>query len=102
MSDRRGTEPPEEPGGTQLRMWDEERREAPVGTLVDEDAEWTVIVQLEPVAGDLFRGRLSFRSEEERHDTAPVLVEESAAAVVRRAGELPTAMLRQLLASARS
>jgi len=59
------------------------------------------VVLLEPDAGRLFRGSLSFRRGEDRFDTAPVLVEESAEAVVRRAAELPTAMLRQLLASAR-
>ncbi len=101
MTDRRRPEPPEDGRGSQLRMWDDQRRETAIGTLAEDGTEWEMVVLLEPVAGDLFRGRLSFRRGDARHDTAPVLVEESAEAVVRRAGALPTAMLRQLLASAR-
>lgn len=82
-------------------MWDDERRERAIGTLTDRDEEWEMVVLLEPASGDLFRGSLSFRRGGERFDTAPVLVEESAEAVVRRAAELPTALLLQLLASAR-
>lgn len=99
MSDRtRGGSHDEPP---QLHIWDDEGRQASVGTVAEDGAEWELVVLLEPVAGDLFRGRLSFRNGEERHDTAPVLVEESAEAVVRRAADLPAALLRQLLVSAR-
>lgn len=101
MSDgRRGGSRDDDPR-RQLRMWDDEDRMAAIGTLSEDGTEWEMVVLLEPLAGDLFRGRLSFRSGEDRHDTAPVLVEDSAEAVVRRAAELPAAMLRQLLASAR-
>ncbi len=84
----------------QLQIWDE-GREATVGVLTDGEGDWSVSVLVESVDSNLFRGRFRFRREDERHETAPVLVEESAAAVVRRAQELPAAMLRQLLASAR-
>lgn len=100
MTDRRG-DPGEEERKRQLQIWGDDRRETAIGTLTEDDAKWEMVVLLEPVAGDLFRGRLSFRRGEDRHDTAPVLVEETAEAVVRRATELPTAMLRQLFASAR-
>ena len=86
----------------QLRMWDEADKETLVGTLDDGDARWTVLVLVEQVSADLARGRLSFRLGDERHDTAPILVEESATAVVRRAAELRDATLRQLLISARA
>lgn len=82
-------------------MWDDERRERAIGTLTDRDEEWEMVLLLEPASGDLYRGSLSFRRGEERVDTAAVLVEESVEAVLRRAAELPSAMLRQLLASAR-
>lgn len=85
----------------QLQMWDEEERETAIGTLEDGGVRWNTLVVVEPVSGDLVRGRLSFRSGEERFDTAPVILEETAARVVQRAAELPTAMLRQLFASAR-
>lgn len=84
----------------QLQIWDE-GREATLGVLADGEGEWSVSVLVESVDADLFRGRFRFRQGDERHETAPVLVEESAGAVVRRAQELPAAMLRQLLASAR-
>lgn len=85
----------------QLQIWDEHGRETAIGTLSEVDTEWEVYVTLEPITGDLFRGRLSFRRGDERYETAPVLVETSARAVLRRAAELPSAMLRQLLVSAR-
>ncbi|MFQ5679755.1 MAG: hypothetical protein ACE5HP_09905 [Gemmatimonadota bacterium] len=85
----------------QLQMWDDEGRNRPIGTIQEDGVEWELGVILEPVSSDLVRGRLSFRSGEERYVTAPVLVEESTAAVIRRAEELPGAMVRQLLASAR-
>lgn len=85
----------------QLQMWDDEGRETAIGTLSEDGIEWALFVTLEPVAGDLVRGRLSFRDGDDRHDTAPVLVERSAEAVMRRAAALPKATLRQLLGSAR-
>lgn len=85
----------------QLQIWDDEDRETAIGTLVEDDVEWELVVVLEPMDGDLFRGRLSFRNGEERYDTAPVLVEDSPDGVVRRAGELPRSMLRQFLLSTR-
>lgn len=85
----------------QLQMWDEDERETQIGTLEDGGVRWSTLVVVEPVSGDLFKGRLSFRSGEQRFDTAAVILEETAARVVQRAAELPRAMLRQLLASAR-
>ena len=55
----------------------------------------------ESVTREFASGRLSFRRGEERYDTAPVLVESTPTAVVRRATELPHGMLKQLLVSAR-
>ena len=85
----------------QLQMWDDEARETAIGTLDEGNVRWHTLVVVEPVAGDLVRGKLSFRSGEERYDTAPVILEETAARVVQRAAELPRAMLRQLFLSAR-
>ncbi|WP_419949949.1 hypothetical protein [Candidatus Palauibacter sp.] len=88
-------------GRPQLRMWDDAGKETVVGTLDDAGDRWKVVVIVEPLAADLARGRLSFRLGDERHDTAPVLLEETATSVVQRAAELPDATLRQLLTSAR-
>lgn len=85
----------------QLQMWDDEERETAIGTLEDGGVRWNTLVVVEPVSGDLVRGRLSFRCGEQRFDTAPVILEETAARVVQRAAELPAAMLRQLFTSAR-
>lgn len=85
----------------QLHIFGEEGRERAIGSLTEQGAEWHLVVILEQAATDLVRGRLSFRHGEERYDTAPVLVEDSAEAVVRRAAELPASMLRQLFVSAR-
>ena len=85
-------------GRPQLRMWDDAGQETVVGVLDDAGDRWKVLVI---VAADLARGRLSFRLGDERYDTAPVLLEETAASVVRRAGELPDVMLRQLLTAVR-
>jgi hypothetical protein len=85
----------------QLQMWDERERETAIGTLEQDSVRWKTLVVVEPIAGDLVRGRLSFRSGDERYDTAPVILEETAARVVQRAGELPRAMLVQLFISAR-
>ena len=91
----------EEEGRPQLQMFDDAEREQPLGTVDDGSCQWKTHVILEQVSGDLVRGRLSFRRGEERYDTAPVILEETAARVVRRADELPRAMLLQLLLSAR-
>ena len=89
-------------GRPQLQMWDEDERETTIGTLDHGEERWRTLVIVEPLSGDFVRGKLSFRCGEERYDTAPVFLEETAARVVQRAGELPKAMLRQLLVSARS
>ncbi len=93
--------PGENPSRRQLQIWDEEERDTSIGTLEDNGDRWQMHVIVEPVSGDLVRGRLSFRSGSKRYDTAPVLLEETAARVVQRAAELPQAMLRQLFLSAR-
>jgi hypothetical protein len=89
-------------GLPQIQMWDEDERETAIGTLDDGEERWRTLVIVEPMSGDFVRGKLSFRCGEERYDTAPVILEETAARVVQRAGELPKAMLHQLLVSARS
>ena len=85
----------------QLQMWDEAERETAIGTLEEGDDCWQTLVLIEPVSGDLVRGRLSFRCGELRYDTAPVILEETPARVVQRATELPRAMVHQLFISAR-
>jgi hypothetical protein len=80
-------------------MWEDEARETAIGRFEHAGLTWELHVVIEPVSGDLVRGRLSFRSGEERHDTSPLLVEQTAEEVVRRATELPRSMLRQLLMS---
>ena len=85
----------------QLQMWEDSDREQAIGTIEDGGVKWQLFVVLEQVAGDLVRGRLSFRYGDQRYDTAPVILEETAARVVRRAEELPGAMVRQLLGSVR-
>jgi hypothetical protein len=91
----------EDPARPQLQMWDESERETAIGMLAESGEHWHTIVIVEPLAGDLARGRLSFRRGDERYDTAPVILEETAARVVQRAAELPKAMLRQLFLSAK-
>lgn len=90
-----------EEGRPQLRMWDDADKETPVGTIEDGGETWTVFALVEPVSAELAQGRLSFRLGDLRYDTAPILLEETADAVVRRAIELPEVMLRQLFISAR-
>jgi len=91
----------DEEGRRQLQMFYDAEREQALGTIDDGSCQWQTLVILEQVSGDLVRGRLSFRRGEERYDTAPVILEETAARVVRRADELPRAMMLQLLLSAR-
>ncbi len=90
-----------EAGRPQLRMWDEAGQEAPIGNLDDGERRWKILVIAEPVADDLVRGWLSFRLDDEKHDTAPVIMEESVAHVIERAIALPEPTLRQLFRSAR-
>lgn len=85
----------------QLQMWEDSDREQAIGTIEDGGVKWRLFVVLEQVAGDLVRGRLSFRYGDQRFDTAPVILEETVARVVQRAEELPKAMVRQLLSSVR-
>ena len=99
MSVQKGHDPSDESGKRQLQIWDEEL-EAEVGKLEDGDMVWRLHVVIEPTA-DLYRGRLSFRRQEERYDTAEILVEETKEAVIERAGKLPESLLAQLLQSAR-
>lgn len=82
-------------------MWDDDAWETAIGVLNEDEEAWDLVVLVESVGTDLVRGRLSFRRGTERFDTAAVVVEESAEAVVRRATQLPESMLRQLLHSAR-
>lgn len=90
-----------EQGRPQLRMWDEAGQETAIGSLEDGERRWQIVVIAEPVADDLVRGWLSFRLDDEKYDTAPVIMEETVARVVERAVELPEPMLRQLFDSAR-
>ncbi len=85
----------------QLHIFDGSTREFDVGTLVTGDDRWALHVVLERTSADLFRGRISFRRDEERYDTDPIVLGESEEAVVERAAELPASMLRQLLDSLR-
>ena len=88
-------------GPKQLQIWDTASRELTIGELSQGENLWEVYVVVERAAGDLYRGRISFRDGATRHDTVPILVEESEAAVVKRATELPRSMLLQLLTSLR-
>ena len=85
----------------QLQIWDEEGREAGIGTVRDAGDEWNVAVALERVSGELVRGRLAFRCADRTLRTAPIIVEESPEAVLQRARQIPASMLRQLLVSVR-
>lgn len=90
-----GAKPP------QLHIFDAAAREFDVGTLMSGDERWALHVVLERTSSDLFRGRISFRRDEERYDTQPIVLGETEEAVVERASELPASMLRQLLDSLR-
>lgn len=85
----------------QLHIFDGSTREFDVGTLVSGNDRWAMHVVLERTSADLFRGRISFRRDEERYDTDPIVLGETEEAVVERASELPASMLRQLLDSLR-
>ena len=86
----------------QLHIFDGSTREFDVGTLLSGDDRWALHVVLERTSADLFRGRISFRRDEERYDTDPIVLGETEEAVVERAAELPASMLRQLLESLRT
>ncbi|WP_419861164.1 hypothetical protein [Candidatus Palauibacter sp.] len=88
-------------GRPQLRMWDEAGQETAIGSLDDGERRWQIMVIAEPVADDLVRGWLSFRLDDEKYDTAPVIMEETVELVIERAVELPEPMLQQLFGSAR-
>lgn len=90
-----------EDDGSQLQIWETASRRQEMGRLEDGGTAWEVHLVVEKAARDLFRGRLAFRSGDDHLLTAPVLVEESEAAVVRRAEELPESMIRQFLTSVR-
>lgn len=86
----------------QLHIFDGAERELDVGTLLSADEVWALYVVLERTSSDLFRGRISFRRDDERYDTDPIVLGETEEALVVRAGELPASMLRQLLDSLRA
>ena len=90
-----GKEPP------QLHIFEAAAREFELGSLVDGDDTWQLIVVVERTSADLCRGRISFRCADERFDTDAILVEDSERDVLQRAAELPASMLRQLLISIR-
>lgn len=85
----------------QLQIWESAARRQPLGTLGTDDGEWEVYLVVELVTPDLYRGRIAFRRDDEYMVTAPVIVEEGEAEVVRRAEELPRSMIRQFHASLR-
>ena len=85
----------------QLHIFDAAAREIELGSLVDGDDSWHLWVIVERTSADLCRGRISFRTEDERHDTDAILVEESERDILDRAADLPASMLRQLLVSIR-
>lgn len=95
MNDTSGDVPP------QLHIFEGAEREFDVGTLLSADEVWALYVVLERTAPDLFRGRISFRRDDERYETGSIVLGETEEALVARAGELPASMLRQLLDSLR-
>lgn len=97
----RGTGEDEGNRPPQLHIFDGSTREFDMGTLMSGDDRWALRVVLERTSADLFRGRISFRRDDERYDTDPIVLGESEEAVVERATELPASMLRQLLDSLR-
>ena len=95
MNDGNGKQPP------QLHIFEGTAREQDVGTLIIGTEVWALYVVLERTSAELVRGRISFRCDDERHDTDPIVLGETEEAVIERAGELPASMLRQLLVSLR-
>lgn len=88
--------------GSQLQIWESASRRQELGRLEEAGVAWEVHLVVEKEAKDLFRGRLAFRHGDDHLLTAPVLVEESEEAVVRRAEDLPDSMIRQFLTSIRA
>ena len=84
----------------QLQIWADEV-DVPIGRLAEGSDTWELHVVVEPVQADLYRGRISFRRDEERYDTAGILLEETQKGVIEQAGKLPGSVLLQLLVSAR-
>ncbi len=88
-------------GESQLQIWETAARRQELGELRSDGVAWEVHLVVEKASRDLFRGRLAFRRGDDHLLTAPVLVEETEEAVVRRAEELPDSMLEQFLVSVR-
>ncbi|MCE2422986.1 MAG: hypothetical protein J4G03_06720 [Gemmatimonadetes bacterium] len=79
-------------------MWSEQPgQDTPLGRLEHAGESWRVRVVVEAVSGGLAQGIISFRLGDERHDTAPVIIESSPSMVLQRAGQLPPPMLEQML-----
>lgn len=90
-----------ENGESQLRIWESASRRQELGQIEADGASWEIHLVVEKASRELFRGRLAFRRGDDHLLTAPILVEESEEAVVRRAEELPDPMLKQFLVSVR-
>lgn len=88
-------------GDSQLQIWESAARRQEIGTLEHEGESWEVHLVVEKEAPDLVRGRLAFRRGDDYLLTAPVVVEETEADVLRRAEALPDSMIRQFLVSVR-
>jgi hypothetical protein len=87
--------------GPQLQIWDSDARRHDLGRVTLGDEEWEVQVLAETVAADLARGRIAFQRAGRQLVTAPIIVEETEAEVLRRAEEMPESMIRQFLVSVR-
>ena len=96
MTADNGDKPP------QLHIFDAAAREFDIGNLMSGNEVWALYVIMERTSPGLFRGRISFRCEDERHDTDAIVLGETESAVIERASELPATMLHQLLNSLRS
>ena len=96
MTADNGDKPP------QLHIFDAAAREFDIGNLMSGNEVWALYVIMERTSPELFRGRISFRCEDERHDTDAIVLGETESAVIERASELPATMLHQLLNSLRS
>ena len=86
---------------SQLQIWDTDTQRHSLGQLMLGDEEWEVHLLCETVATDLARGRLAFQRGQRYLMTAPVIVEDTEAEVVRRAESMPESMMRQFLVSVR-
>lgn len=88
-------------GPSQLHMWGLEAEELSLGMLEDPDGPWEIFLLVERSEAGLARGKISFRRDDNRFDTAPVIVEDTEDAVIRRARNMSDRLLRQFLTSAR-